>query len=237
MNSRSGLLPFVVSAFTLAFAACVTNSSYGQVHAQTADRGKYTISSSTELFSDGVVIGREVHCACVTEDDRITVYRVSGSDPISPTLDQDTDFDGTVWLFDSGNQGQEQIVVRFHRPDGRLTADIYQDQDGDGSVAHFRLDDGDISILETGFASMRVVAVGDYWQRDGRMAASFGLPVDDRVGAAVGSVNYSDAVANDGIAAVSVRVRGPRVDDPRSYDWRSIYSPVPSSTGIIRTEL
>ena len=42
---------------------------------------------------------------------------------------------------------------------------------------------------------------------------------------------------NDGRVDVTIRVRGPKNGDPRSYDWRNVDPPVPENDGILRTTL
>ena len=48
---------------------------------------------------------------------------------------------------------------------------------------------------------------------------------------------FLDRMVNDGHADVTIRVRGKLPNDPRSYDWRNVYTPISESSGIHRTTL
>lgn len=204
--------------------------------ASAVDEPYLLLSSEAVVAPDGREIGKEVLCACYSAADRITVLRVAGDEPISPALDRDTDFDGVLWLIDVGDRGAPQVVIRFHRLDGVLTADLYDDQDGDGRVA-LALDGRETVVTESDFWTVRVAALDGYWHRDGRLAPNFDLTVDDRMYATFGGRLFIDAMRNDGHPDVEIRVRGPLEDDPRSYDWRNVYTPFPASSGIYRTTL
>lgn len=193
----------------------------------------YAIASSR---SGEVTGSQEIHCSCVSDDDRITVVRTEGSIPISAQLDQASDFEDALWLIDSGNTGKNQIAVMFHRVDGQLTADIYQDQDGNGDV-DVSLRPGDVRVLESQWWSIRVTARDGYWQRDGRIAPNFDILVDEQFAATFGGQLYFDAMKHDGVVDVTTQVRGPTATDPRSYDWRTVSTPFPASSGIYRTTL
>ena len=197
----------------------------------------YDILASDPLDpAQGRGIGREVRCACYSSDDLLTVVRTRGTLPISEELNEESDFSDALWLFDVGHRGTYQLAVRFHRDDGDLAADVWQDQDGDWTVA-LEQRDGTVQVIEPGFPSLRAVALDGYWQRDGRLAPNFDLIVDDRTNAAFGSGLYEDRMQNDGHPDVSIAVRGPRGADPRSYDWRNVHTPISESSGIYRTTL
>ena len=191
----------------------------------------YAISSSEPSRPEnGWPAGRMIHCACYTRDDLIAVFRVQGDQAVSANLDQESDFDGTIWLIDVGNRGYYQVVVRFYRDQGSLRADYWQDHDGDGKVAIVP-HDGTLQITEKGFPSIRAVARDGYWQRDGRLAPNLDLFVDDSMPTTFNADPYLDRMLNDGHADVVIRVRGNLPNDPRSYDWRNVYTPVPESSG------
>jgi hypothetical protein len=197
----------------------------------------YRITRSEAFVEDeGRGVGRDVGCACYSPDDLLTVVRTRGNLPVSEQLDQDSDFDDALWLFDVGRRGSYQLAVQFRRIDGQLTADVWQDQDGDRSIAVERRD-GTLQVTEPGYPSIRAVALDGYWQRDGRLAPNFDLTIDDRTIASFSAEVFEDAMRNDGHPDVSIVVRGPRGGDPRSYDWRNVYTPMPESSGILRTTL
>jgi hypothetical protein len=197
----------------------------------------YQILSSTEIHeSDGTLIGRDIHCSCLTGDDHIVVWRLDGTTPISPLLSEPSDFDGTLWLIDIANRGLNSIALLFSRSDGQLIAEVYQDQDGDDRVA-VSGSGSSARIVEPGTWSIRVVAVDGYWQHDGRLAPNLNLLVDDHIAASFGSEVYENLLKNDGVLDFAIRVRGPRQNDPRSYDWRNVYTPISESSGILRTTL
>jgi hypothetical protein len=178
----------------------------------------------------------EIHCRCYSADDRITVIDGAQNMPTATTIEAGTDMQDDLWLFDVGNHGRYPIAVQFARQGEQLTAQIYQDQDGDGSVAIGERD-GHTVVTEPGFPSITVIALDGFWQRDGRLAPNFDFTVDDHVLATFTGERYQTAVKNDGKSDVVIRVRGPHDGDSRSYDWRNVYAPVPASWGIYRTTL
>jgi hypothetical protein len=197
----------------------------------------YQILASDPFDSaQGRGIGRDVRCACYSSDDLLTVVRTRGTFPISEELNEESDFSDALWLFDVGHRGTYQLAVRFHRDDGELAADVWQDQDGDRTIA-VEQRDGTAQVIEPGFPSIQAIALDGYWQRDGRLASDFDLRVDERTNASFGAELFEDAMRNDGHTDVSIAVRGPRGGDPRSYDWRNVYTPMPESSGILRTTL
>jgi hypothetical protein len=206
------------------------------VEAQGLEQRYSIISSEPSVPETGWPEGRLVHCTCYSRDDLIAVFRVDGEKPISEQLDQDSDFDGTFWLIDVGARGYYQVAVRFYRDQDNLTADFWQDQDGDGKIAATPRD-GTLQLTEAGFPSLRAVALDGYWQRDGRLAPNLDLLVDDIANAAFGSGPYLERMSNDGHTDAVIRVRGPSGSDPRAYDWRNIYTPISESSAILRTTL
>ncbi|HEY8446131.1 MAG TPA: hypothetical protein VIL01_03420 [Thermomicrobiales bacterium] len=226
--------PFLVSILGVLAAVLTSFVGFAPAGAQDLERG-YAIVSSNPL-SDAGTIGQEVLCQCITPNDRITVIRTTGQEPISRDLSSETDFIDALWLLDIGNRGTYQLAIDFRRQEGQIVAEIYQDQNGDGTVAVTR-SGGQFRVTEPGFWSIRVIARDGFWQRDGRLAPNFDISVDDRLMATFGDSVFRDRMANDGVADVVIRVRGPRPDDPRSFDWRNVYTPVPSSSGIYRTTL
>lgn len=201
-----------------------------------AQSAGFRIRSSQVVQDSNRPPGRTFQCACVTSNDQITVYRVGGDAPISADLDEASDFEDTMWLVASTKKDDPQIAIWFHRAGGQLVADLFQDQDEDGRVS-IKFDDEDVAITEPGFWSIRTVALDGYWQRDGRIAQNFDVYVDDQFMATFSGGLYLDAMKNDGATDVIVRVRGPRPGDLRSYDWRNVYTPVPTSSGVLRTVL
>lgn len=211
------------------------------VHVPASAEGSQASFSETSFVQrdtdgDGSPDTAEIHCQCYSSDDRITV--IDGAENMAPatTIDAGTDMENDLWLFDVGNRGRYQIAVQFGREGSTLTADIYQDQDGNGSVATGERD-GHTVGTEPGFPSIHVVALDGFWQRAGRMAPNLDITVDDRMLATFGGELYEQAIKNDGQPDVVIHVRGPHEGEPRTYDWRNVYAPVPADWGIYRTTL
>ncbi len=198
----------------------------------------FTVASfvQRDTNGDGKPDEAEIHCGCYSADDRITVIDGAQNMATATTIEAGTDMEDDLWLFDVGNLGRYPIAVQFARQGEQLTAQIYQDQDGDGSVAIGERD-GHTVVTELGFPSIQVVALNGYWQRDGRLAPDLDITIDDRMLATFGGELYKKAMKNDGQPDVVIHVRGPRDGDPRSYDWRNVYTPVPASSGILRSTL
>ena len=85
------------------------------VGAQEIKQDYTIISSEPSRPENGWPAGRIIHCACYSRDDLIAVFRVQDDQAVSTNLDQQSDFDGTIWLIDVGNRGYYQVVVRFYR--------------------------------------------------------------------------------------------------------------------------
>ncbi len=198
----------------------------------------FTVTSfiQRDTNGDGKPDQSEIHCRCYSADDRITVIDGAQNMTTATTIEAGTDMEDDLWLFDIGNRGRYQIAVQFGRRDEQPTAQIYQDQDGDGSVAIGERDRHTV-VTEPGFPSITAIALDGFWQRDGRPAPNFDITVDDHMLATFAGEQYQTAVKNDGKPDVVIHVRGPHEGDPRSYDWRNVYAPVPASWGIYRTTL
>lgn len=217
-------------------AACLLNAlAAAEDAADSAPRPFAMLSSEPVAGPIVPAQGRDARCRCYTANDRILVHRTAGDVPVSAALDQPSDFRDALWLIDAGVRGHPQIAVWFHDVDGLLVGDVFQDQDGDGDVAW--RPDGDRPVSESAFFSIRVVARDGYWQRDGRLAPNLDLFVDDRIAPAFNANTYLDSMANDGRIDATIRVRGPRSGDPRSFDWRDVDPPMPKRAGFLRTTL
>ncbi len=237
-------VPWAVMQLTLALLTAIlfVPFSFAAVIARPAAAAtvaeSFTVASfvQQDIDGNGKPDEAEIHCRCYSTDDRITVIDGAGNMAPATTIEAGTDMEDDLWLFDVGNHGRYPIAVQFARQDEQLTAQIYQDQDGDGSVAIGERD-GHTVVTEPGFPSITMNARDGFWQRDGRLAPNFDITVDDRMLATFAGERYQTLVQNDGKPDVVIRVRGPHDGDPRSYDWRNVYAPVPSDWGIYRTTL
>lgn len=198
----------------------------------------YQISSfvQRDTNGDGQPDQAEIHCRCYSADDRIVVDDPAGDMKPADNADQGTDMKNDLWLFDVGNRGSFQIAVQFNDANNQLTADVYQDEDADGKVAVGTVS-GHPAVTEPGYPVVHVHSLDGYWQRDGRMAPNLDLTVDGRLLATFGGEKYTEYMSNDGQPDVIIRVRGPHDGDPRSYDWRNVETPVPSTSAIFRSSL
>lgn len=198
----------------------------------------YQITSfaQRDTNGDGKPDEAEVHCRCYSANDRIVVVDTAGDMQPASDLAQGTDMANDLWLFDVGNRGFYQLAVQFHHAGSQLSADIYEDENGDGKVA-VAPKNGHLAVTEPGFPAIHVVAVDGYWQRDGRIAPDFDLTVDGRMMATFGGELYESRMKNDGRPDVRIQVRGPHGADPRSYDWRNVETPIPASSAVRRSTL
>lgn len=198
----------------------------------------YQITSfaQRDTNGDGRPDQAEIHCRCFSENDRIVVDDPAGDMKPANTVDQGTDMKNDLWLFDVGNRGRFQIAVQFRDVNNQLTADVYQDQNADGTVAVGTVA-GHPAVTEPGFPVVHMHSLDGYWQRDGRIAPNLDLTVDGSLLATFGGEKYTEFMSNDGRPDVVIRVRGPHDGDPRSYDWRNVETPVPASSAIYRSTL
>lgn len=198
----------------------------------------YTVGGFEQFddTGDGRPDRAELRCECITDQDRITIVDGAANMTWAERVEEGADMSDDLWLFDVANRGYYQLAVQFGRDGAQLTAAVFQDQDGDGQVA-VREESGSLHVSEPGFPAVQLVALDGYWQRDGRPAEHLDLLVDDAMLATYGAERFQDLMLNDGVTDVVIRVRGPRDGDPRSFDWRNVYTPFSESAGFYRTTL
>ncbi len=110
-----------------------------------------------------------IHCAFATTYDIVYVFDSAGDMQTASAWNAATDFVNDVWIFDPGNDGTAQLIIRFAEEDGVLTALIYDDQNGDGQVA-FELVGDAVRITESDRWSVKVVSEGAWSLPDGHPA-------------------------------------------------------------------
>jgi hypothetical protein len=128
-----------------------------------------------------------------------------------------------AWVFDSGADGAANLIVRFHEADGSFFADLYDDRDGDGQVAH-AVAGSQVSVAESEFWTVRLISDGP-WHAGDDFNFNLTLIVDGDVEAQFGASVYQSIIANDGLVDFTIEV----VDETRNgrpdYEIRRLLIP------------
>ena len=221
--------------FALSLVGPVGVASVGAAPVQ-ASAFQITSFTQRDTNGDGKIDQAVIHCRCFSDNDRIVVNDPAGDMKPADTVDQGTDMRNDLWLFDVGNHGTFRLAVQFNDVNNQLSADVYEDENADGTVATGVVS-GHPAVTEPGFPVVHVVSLDGYWQRDGRIAPDLNITVDGSLLATFGAEKYTQYMSNDGKPDVVIRVRGPHDGDPRSYDWRNVETPIPASSAIYRSTL
>jgi hypothetical protein len=168
-----------------------------------------------------------------TNHDTVTIYlRGSSSDPTSDA----------VWLFQVGGD-RVSLMIDFHRDGTHAIADLYDDRDGDRSVAYV-LVDGIPQPLESQHPTVSVTSLDGRW-KDGQLT-SFNLDISvdgsprATFGAGLGRPPAYSQIRHDGRADYVIHVRDKNRSGRPDLEWRQFYPPFPESPALsehYRTEI
>ena len=214
----------------------------------------FFVATSTDLRGPQTargfeVLGRETNCrqslpenrvvlldcrpGFETGHDTVTIYlRGSTSDPTSDA----------VWLFRVGG-GRVALIIDFHRDGTRAIADLYDDRDGDHSVAYVLLD-GIPQPLESQHPTVSVTSLDGAWEDGQRTSFNLDISVDGSAratfGAGLGETPAYSHLQHDGRADYLIHVRDEDRDGKPDHEWRQFYPPFPESPALsehYRTEI
>lgn len=113
-----------------------------------------------------------IDASFVTQSDRVLVYDGADGDGNMQTgsdWQQVTDFRDDTWIFDVGADGTAQLVIQFSHENGTTTAELYSDQNSDGTIA-YEVRGRDVLVREDPLRPPLTVTVqGDWMRTDGRL--------------------------------------------------------------------
>ena len=178
----------------------------------------------------------------VTGYDRILIYRRDGVRADQPWADQ-LDYSNAVWMFDPGATGHFALIVDFHREAAGSVADLYDDGDGDRSVAFDQTSHGPVPTESGGHWTVRVTAPDGWWVQNGNVNFNLDILIDGPVRGSFGSgflYDYQSLLKTDGHIDFVIHVRDPDGDGRPDYEWRQDYPPLPEDphlSGYYRTSI
>jgi hypothetical protein len=156
-------------------------------------------------------------------------------DPNRP-WQQNVRFEDEVWVFDVGALGRASLIVSFHQDGDTLTANLFDDKDGDGQVRH-RIENGHPRVTESPYWTVRVIAPDGWWLKGGKINFNLKILVDGPLLVTFGSDLFINRLSTDGVIDYEVLIRDRDGDGRPDYELRNAYPPVPESWGVYRSIL
>lgn len=196
-----------------------------------------------DLNDDGRPDLTAVDCAFASSYDRILIFDRAGnmgvgSDPLTVA-----DFRDDVWVFDVNVDQTAQLILMFSEEGGRRIADLYDDQDGDGSVS-YRARPGFVEVTESPDWRVRVIADTDWFLPDGRINPRLLFQID---GALLRYLEWGEAAPapewarreaiTDGRVDWEVEIADLEGDGIADYQLQRLRRPSPEDANIFRTTL
>ncbi len=171
--------------------------------------------SQEDLNGDGKPELTIIDCAFATGHDLIYVVDQGSDMQTSVDWREATDFSNDIWLYDIGGDGSIQLIVVYKVGDGRETASVYDDQNGDRRVKYERTGT-QVKITESPYWSAQILSdstwvlpggqlnLNLHFEFDGPYPMFAGMPDEIRQSAMKhdGKVDaeYEAVAGNDGIA-------------------------------------
>jgi hypothetical protein len=136
-----------------------------------------------------------------------------------------------LWIFQAGPlyqprlSGRASLIIDFQTDDGGLSANLYDDQNGDGFAAYsLRENNAEPSIKENlaGIPTVRVSTSENWWQRDRRTNFNLDITIDGPVRGDHNSAvhRYFDQFTTDGVIDFTAEVRDNNRDGVADYEYR-----------------
>ena len=89
---------------------------------------------------------------------QITVYDQGQDMAWSDIWQTGTDFVDDTWLFQPDNSDSVKLIIRFSNTTDGYTAELYDDENNDGTISYHLTNSGMIDITEAGFPAVKVIA-------------------------------------------------------------------------------
>jgi hypothetical protein len=156
-------------------------------------------------------------CSFATESDRVDVFDGAGNMIASDDWQQATDFDDDTWVFDAGDDGLADLIITFSTVGDQHVAYLYDDRTDNGRVA-YGVRNGNVTITESRFWSIKVVAEGDWWNGDSTLNRKIHVWVDGPIGmSGLDSDLALNTMSNDGKVDLEMEVRIDASPDMPAY--------------------
>ena len=130
-----------------------------------------------DFDSDGKPDSAIIECTCITGRDRILVF--DGEDDMLSSADwkEGTDIENDTWVIDIGADGRANLIIQFQSAKGKQVARLYDDVDGDGTVA-YHLEGKQVVINESPFWSLEVTARPGWFMENGQANLNINVLLD-----------------------------------------------------------
>ncbi|MCB9155580.1 MAG: oligosaccharide flippase family protein [Caldilineaceae bacterium] len=222
----------------LAVLAVIAGSAGLLVHPQTALAAQSCPSAYQALDANGDGRAEALQIAAhfsPAAQDQITVYFSADQTDARPAdrscWTDYVDFIDETWVFDADANGDANLIIYFARAGNAVTAELYDDQDGDNAVT-YAVQDNRVVIGETlpktrraATWSVRIVAPAGWWVRPGdgdAMRANYNLNlyVNGNIEAVFGTSQFADLLQNDANVDFEIQVYDVDDDGHPEYDLR-----------------
>ncbi|MCB0099644.1 MAG: polysaccharide biosynthesis C-terminal domain-containing protein, partial [Caldilineaceae bacterium] len=222
----------------LAVLAVIAGSAGLLVHPQTALAAQSCPSAYQALDANGDGRAEALQIAAhfsPAAQDQITVYFSADQTDARPAdrscWTDYVDFIDETWVFDADANGDANLIIYFARAGNAVTAELYDDQDGDNAVT-YAVQDNRVVIGETlpktrraATWSVRIVAPAGWWVRPGdgdAMRANYNLNlyVNGNIEAVFGTSQFADLLQNDADVDFEIQVYDVDDDGHPEYDLR-----------------
>jgi hypothetical protein len=236
ISSRCSTLARVVAVMLL-MAVAASVAGIRPVSGQEAAREIEVFDvAQADLDGDGDPDQATIDCAYITAEDRVVVYDHADDMEWGDTWQEATDFDDDMWVFDAAADGRDELIIDFKlRRTGEVEAWIWDDQNGDGTVAYQITPT--IDPLESANPGIKVIAADGWWARDGKINFNLDLTVDGQIQASMSAKPWLKNVSTDGAADFTIEVRDTDDDGRPDYQWVNAWPEAHSGYGIRRTEI
>jgi hypothetical protein len=198
----------VLLCVLVVLAVLVLSSPWVALAAPPATQGvPLTALSQHDDNRDGRPDHTTILCSFATAGDRIDVFDGAANMVASDDWQQATDFDDDTWVFDAGNDGLADLVIAFSTDGEQHVAYLYDDRTNDHRVA-YGVRNGDVTVTESRFWSIKVAAQGDWWNGDGTVNRNIHVWVDGPIGMSGLDTDLAlDTMSNDGKVDLEMEVR------------------------------
>ncbi len=157
-------------------------------------------------------------CNYAGGQDTVLVFDRDGDMDHSKEWKDSVDFEDDLWVFQPGGLEKAALIIDFHRDGGSLVADLYDDQDGNGTVG-YKVEGGRPVITESQYPTVRVIAKDGWWTQGAKTNFNLDILIDGKVRGDFVSPPYIDQLKSDG--GVDFEIQVPRPGRRRAARVRS----------------
>lgn len=198
------------------------------------DTSKCRFAGYREPFIDGHPVALILSCAFATDHDTVMIFP-PGNVNVARTWQSYTDGQPSVWVFDAGSQSRASLIIQFRSIQNKLSALLYDDQNGDSQVSYSVNERGQVTVEETNYPTVVMYPKDNWWIKDGQVNFNLEMIIDGKVVAAFGAEEYLNTFRNDNAEDYHIWIHDTDEDGRPDYQIIQSLAPVPDSFGIIRS--